>query len=192
MQVNDQGDDETFTTTFDAPNGQIIAGVCISSGSNMFGGTGHSGVLGNGTFESGCYTVSGVGTSSLTVARNFSGPGCQGISHLDVVVEGATPTPSPTPTPTPTPTATPTPTGIATPTPTVAAATPTPTALGVVQAPTTPTPAVAGVVSRARALPVSGDRPGADTSGLNAMMIAGAGGILLGGVILVLARRREI
>lgn len=68
--------------------GNVVDGVCIKSGNNMFNGNKHSGVLGNGTYENGCYQVVGVGTQQVTVTRLKSGPSCQGISHIDVVVGG--------------------------------------------------------------------------------------------------------
>ena len=62
----------------------IVTGVCIKSGVNMFNG-GHSGILDNGTFENGCYQVSGVGTSEVTVERiSQESSTCQAISHIDV------------------------------------------------------------------------------------------------------------
>jgi hypothetical protein len=64
-------------------SGGQIESVCIKSGVNMFD-AGHSGSLGNGDYEDGCYTVSGVGTSTVTVKRNKDGKTCQGISHLDI------------------------------------------------------------------------------------------------------------
>lgn len=151
------GNDDTLS--YNASSGQTITGVCIKSGSNMFGGNEHSGVLGNGTVES-CYTVSGVGTGSVTVTRTGTpSDSCQGLSHIDVITSSESPSPSPTPTatptesPTPTPTATPTATPTETPTPTPAAAgaaatsTPTPAVLGAAAESTpTPTPTPAGAV----------------------------------------------
>lgn len=75
--------------TFDAGADNIVDGVCIKSGANMFGGNQHSNVLGNGTYENGCYKVEGVGTQTVTVTRLLSGPNCQGISHIDVIVSEA-------------------------------------------------------------------------------------------------------
>lgn len=91
---------------YTAPNGQIITGVCIKSGANMFG-DGHSDALSNGTYENGCYTVTGVGTSTVTITKNFGGNSCQDISHLDIYVQTQT-TPTSTPSATPTMSATPT------------------------------------------------------------------------------------
>ena len=118
--------------TYDAgPN--IVTGACIKSGSNMFDG-GHSEVFTQDTANiEGCYTISGIGTSSVTVQRTgAAGPNCQGISHIDVLVAAPTPTPTPTPPPSPSPTPSPTeqPPGQ---TPT---ATPAPGALGETRGPT--------------------------------------------------------
>lgn len=141
--------------TFTAPEGSIVDGVCIHSGNNMFGGNQHSEVLSNGTYENGCYTVSGVGTQTITVQRvGTPSPTCQGLSHVDVL-DGPTPSPSPTPTPIPsasptptptpdiTPTANPTPTPVVTPTPTpftTTNPTPTPTVSPTPTPTPTPTP----------------------------------------------------
>lgn len=73
------------TVTVDVGAGNVVTGVCIKSGENMFNGNKHSGVLANGTYEDGCYTVTGVGAQSVTVTRNFETNECQGISHIDVV-----------------------------------------------------------------------------------------------------------
>lgn len=100
----DPGDNETqtpFVVNFDAGSGNIVTGVCIKSGSNMFGGNQHSTLItANGTVENGCYTISGIGTQFLTVTRNLSSSNCQGISHLDIEIEPvASPSPSPSPSP---------------------------------------------------------------------------------------------
>src|SRR5262245_35510403 len=66
---------------FDVGPGKIVTGVCIHSGSNMFGGNQHSGILVDGIYENGCYQVSGVGTQVVTVERiGTPGPNCQGLS----------------------------------------------------------------------------------------------------------------
>lgn len=110
--------------TYTAPNGQIVTGVCIKAGNKPFG-DGHSDILTNGTYDNGCFTVSGVGTQTVTVVRNFDSNTCQGISHIDVYVSSQ-PTNTPTITATPTITGTITPSGTITPTPTDYT-TPTPT-----------------------------------------------------------------
>ena len=50
--------------TYTADEGDVITGVCIKSGTNMFV-DGHSGELGNGTVAN-CYTIAGVGTDEVT------------------------------------------------------------------------------------------------------------------------------
>lgn len=117
--------------TFNAPSGNTITGVCIKSGENMFENTdGHSGQLGNGTVAD-CYTISGVGTGTVTVSRTGTpSETCQALSHIDVYYSPeTTPTPTPTeePTPTPTPTEGPSPTPTPTPTTATPTSVPTPT-----------------------------------------------------------------
>ncbi len=91
--------------TYNAGAGNVVTGVCIKSGTNAFAGAGHSGLFtSNGTVDS-CYTISGIGTQTVTVTRTGSGPTCQGISHIDVFVASATMTPTATTVP-PTSTAT--------------------------------------------------------------------------------------
>jgi len=81
--------------TFTAGPGEIVDGVCIKSGDL------HTGVLGNGLHENGCYRVSGVGTRTVTVQRvGNPGPDCQGISHVDVLVSDEPTTTTPTTAPT--------------------------------------------------------------------------------------------
>ncbi len=149
------------TIPFDADSGQIVTGVCIKSGDL------HTAVLGNGTHLS-CYTVSGVGTSTVTVTRTGSpGPSCQEISHIDVLVA-----PEPTPTPTATPTATATPPAEATP---------------------TPAAAVLGEIQEPAALPVSGGAPEeAIVSRLYLLLgLAGLALLIGGGTLVAVAVRRR-
>lgn len=104
-----------------APSGQIINTICIKSGTETFalGGSGdcandarqHSPcITANGLYgKNDCYTVGGMGTSSVTVTQK-AGP-CSAISHVDFITKDpetptntatATNTPPPgTPTPTP-------------------------------------------------------------------------------------------
>lgn len=114
-------DDETatpFTVQLTAPAGEIIDSICIKSGIKMFGGSGHSDLItadgdygGPAPGRSDCYTVSDIGTSTVSVTRNSSGQSaglwCQQISHIDHFTAEA---PPPTPTPTATPTESPAPT----------------------------------------------------------------------------------
>ena len=98
-------------------DGHIATGVCIKSGVNMFGG-GHSDILGNIPRLDECYAISGIGTQTVTVHRLYDANWCQGISHIDIMYEGPTPTSTPIPTiiPTSTPVPTDTPSPTATPT----------------------------------------------------------------------------
>jgi len=122
----------------DAGSGKVIDFVCIKAGQL------HTGPLGNG-FHAGaslsdCYEVTGVGSPTVTIKRHLSGPGCQGISHIDygvrtVATETPTDTPTNTPTDTPTQTETVTPT-LTQETQTVVVETPTPES----PTPETPTP----------------------------------------------------
>ena len=159
--------------TYDAGS-DIVVGVCVKSGANMFDG-GHSPLITQDAagIES-CYTVTGIGSSAVAVERTgIPGSDCQAISHIDVVVGTSTPTPSPTPPTTLTPTP---PAATSTPTPT-----PTPTALGVVEGPQAQGP---------QELPATGGNPaGADPS-LASWFIAV--GLLLtgaGGLYVVMTRR---
>ena len=71
-----------ISQTYAADDGEVVAGVCIKSGVSI----GHTEVLGNGLHENGCYSVSGVGTQSVTVELvGDPSPDCQDISHVDVL-----------------------------------------------------------------------------------------------------------
>lgn len=94
----------------------IVTGVCLKAGNTQ------QHVLYVVDLTNECYSIAGIGTSTVTVTRLGEGRECQGISHIDVLIEApaATPTPTPptlTPTPTPASTPTPIPVSIATPTP---------------------------------------------------------------------------
>lgn len=80
----EDGDEDEMEYT--APEGQIVTGVCIKSGNNMFL-DGHSESLEDGDYEDGCYTIEGVGTDTIVVERNFESKTCQGISHLDIYTD---------------------------------------------------------------------------------------------------------
>lgn len=83
----------------DVGSGKIATGVCIKSGDNMFGDAKHSIALDNGTYSGlsqdggaatpACYTVSGVGTQNVSVSRLIISDTCQGISHIDVIIDNA-------------------------------------------------------------------------------------------------------
>jgi len=131
---------ENPTTTVQAP-GNVINTICIKSGAGAFNleGTGdcantnsqHSAcITSDGTYGIGnCYTVSGMGTSKVTVTRGTSPP-CLDTSHVDYITKAVvTSTPTSTPTATATATATDPPTQTPTETPTEGATeTPTETA----------------------------------------------------------------
>lgn len=155
-----KSEDNEDTLSHTAPAGTTISGVCIKSGTNMFGGASHSGLLGDGTYESGCYSVSGVGTGTVTVERvGEDSPTCQGLSHIDVFYSSATPTPTPTATPTETPTPTPAPTATPTVTPTASPAAAAGAVAGAAAESTptpTPTPAAAVLGAAAEQLPETG------------------------------------
>ncbi len=193
--LEDPDDEQTtpFTVQLTAPAGEIFDSICIKSGIKMFGSNGHSDLItADGDYggptpgRSDCYTVSGIGTSTVSVTRNFSGQSsglwCQQISHIDhLTAETPTSTPALTPTakPTSTPTSTPTATATAT---APAGATPTATS--------TPT----GQVLGAQALPATGDAPaGASRSALP--LLLALGGLLLlgsaGTAAVVKVRRRR-
>lgn len=169
--------------TYTAPAGATIDGVCIKSGVNMFDGW-HSGVLGNGTYENGCYSVSGVGTNTVTVERTGSPfSACQGLSHIDVLDSnpGSTPAPSSAPSsaPTPVPSASPASSPV-----TLAQSSPTPTPVSAPLSSSSPTP-----VPSASSNPIpsptpdpSGNTSSASTgnSSSNNGAVAGASGAVLG------------
>ncbi len=91
--VTGSGDEVTYDAS---PN--IVTGVCIKTGAGEEPGEPlHTGPLDNDT-HFGCYAVSGVGTTSVTVERTGDpGPECQSISHIDVYYAAPTPTPPPPP-----------------------------------------------------------------------------------------------
>ena len=104
VKDEDPGDVTEFTST-----SGVITAVYIKAGTPCYE------FLADQTI--GCYTVTGIGTETVTVTRSGSGPECKEISHIEYVIGAPTPTPTPTPTPEPTPTPTPTPTTTPTPTP---------------------------------------------------------------------------
>jgi len=124
----DIADEPTFAT-WTSSSSETVTGVCIKTGQGAFNGLKHTGVITqNGAYDS-CFSVTGIGTNSVTVTESGLS-GCKDISHIDVIVgTQTTPTPTQMP-PTPTPTEVP-----PTPTPTQVPPTPTPT-----EVPPTPTP----------------------------------------------------
>jgi hypothetical protein len=65
--------------TFNA-SPDIITSVCIKAGQT-------TSLVISSDVVGACYTVSGIGTSTVTVTRTGSGPGCQGISHVRFYTE---------------------------------------------------------------------------------------------------------
>lgn len=95
---------------FNAPTGHTVYEVCVKSS------TTHFKFYSDGS--NGCYTISGIGSGSVSVER--TGPqdsSCQEISHVDVYhgIITPSPTPSSTPVTTSTPTSSPSPTASASP-----------------------------------------------------------------------------
>jgi hypothetical protein len=64
--------------SYTAPDGYVVDGVCIKSGQL------HTDVI--NTAEDGCYNIDGLGTGSVTVTKDFDGPDCQDVSHLDIIL----------------------------------------------------------------------------------------------------------
>jgi hypothetical protein len=83
-KVENPGDTETLT----APAGQVITTVAIKAGTAC--------ITFNSDTTIGCYTVSGLGTPSVTVTRSGSGPTCKEISHIEFITSTAPPPPTTT------------------------------------------------------------------------------------------------
>jgi hypothetical protein len=86
--VDGGGNDEV---TYNAPDGQYVAGVCAGIGSGEVTLQGEGGFEHDGpTFSDGgfgnCSAVSGIGSPSITVSVG-GGEGCPGIDHLDVYLD---------------------------------------------------------------------------------------------------------
>lgn len=156
-------DEAQNIATYDA-SPDIVTGVCIKSGT-MFDGEHVLFTEDTADIEN-CYTITGIGTSTVTVERTGTpGPDCQGISHIDVLTGEPTPTPTPSPTTPSEETATPTPT-------------PTPAALGETQGPT--------------ALPETGQAGGGGPSiALLLLSALGALSVLGGATAVAVAVRRR-
>lgn len=103
--------DESDPFTITDPSGIFIR-VGIKASTSCFIMTS------DGITPYGCYSVSGIGTSTITVTKVISGPTCPEISHIVAELQSA-PLPSDTPSPTDTQTPTNTPTASDTPSPTL-------------------------------------------------------------------------
>jgi hypothetical protein len=82
-------DDPGDTVILTAPAGQVITTVAIKAGTPCFTFTEDGSVPG-------CYTVEGIGTSSVTVTRIGSGPDCKEISHIEFITSTGPPPPTTT------------------------------------------------------------------------------------------------
>jgi hypothetical protein len=71
-------------TTYSSENEELIEGICIKSGTNMFEGDHSDKLTEDGTYEEGCYRVTGIGTSTVIVEKLLPGKHCQDISHIDI------------------------------------------------------------------------------------------------------------
>jgi len=74
--------------SFKAPDDFIVAAACINASEGSFAATdNHSDPLGDGTYEDGCFTISGVDTQSVSVSRNaVPGDRCGDIQHVDFLI----------------------------------------------------------------------------------------------------------
>jgi hypothetical protein len=82
-------DDPGDVVILTAPDGQVITTVSIKAGTPCFTFTADGSVPG-------CYTVEGIGTSSVTVTRIGSGPSCREISHVEFLTSTGPPPPTTT------------------------------------------------------------------------------------------------
>jgi hypothetical protein len=82
-------DDPGDVVILTAPDGQVITTVSIKAGTPCFTFTADGSVPG-------CYTVEGIGTSSVTVTRIGSGPSCKEISHVEFLTSTGPPPPTTT------------------------------------------------------------------------------------------------
>jgi len=79
----------TTTTTY----GFVVGSICVKAGTSTFS-TEH-----NETFGNGCYTVSGLGTNTITLSETGAA-GCKDVSYF-TVYPGADHSPPPSPSPSP-------------------------------------------------------------------------------------------
>jgi hypothetical protein len=93
-KIDNPGDSEVIT----APEGSVILQVGIKAGRDCF--------LFPPLTSNDCYSVEGLGTSTVTITRIGSGPNCKEISHIEYVIGPGVPPPPPPPPTTTVPTTT--------------------------------------------------------------------------------------
>jgi len=79
LESSDMKYDGPGPIVVDAPVGEVFTEVAIKSGVNI------GCRFYDADTNDGCYSVSGIGTGTLTVEKIGSGPECQDISHIEVV-----------------------------------------------------------------------------------------------------------
>jgi hypothetical protein len=85
-KIDNPGDSEVI----EAPAGSVITQVAIKAGRDCF--------FFPPLTSNDCYTVSGLGTSTVTITRIGSGPDCKEISHIEFTTGPVQPPPTTTPT----------------------------------------------------------------------------------------------
>jgi hypothetical protein len=93
-KIDNPGDFEVIT----APAGSVITAVAIKAGTECF--------VFPPLTSNDCYSVSGLGTSTVTIERIGSGPACKEISHIEFSTGPGEQPPPPPPPPPPTTTVT--------------------------------------------------------------------------------------
>lgn len=85
------------SVTITADSGYVITSVTVKAGSDQSSDSYCTTYTANGTYS--CYTVTGLGTGSVTVTKIGEGQNCKDISHLEAIQVLPTLTPTdPTPT----------------------------------------------------------------------------------------------
>ncbi len=143
-QIKIESDPFTYTD----PQGLPISSIWIKAGSAQSTDDNQCTQFDQDS-NNGCYSVTGIGTSTVTAQKVGDGPDCKDISHIEIVLVQAENTPTTINTPTPTLTLTSTPTPLPTDTPEVTSqpnptSTPLPTSTQSPQPTSTPTPGPIG------------------------------------------------
>jgi hypothetical protein len=84
-KIDNPGDSEVI----EAPAGSVITQVAIKAGRDCF--------FFPPLTSNDCYSVSGLGTSTVTITRIGSGPDCKEISHIEYTIGPGVPPPPPPP-----------------------------------------------------------------------------------------------